>query len=70
MKEALAIIKKLRGEDHPNVAILSHNIARLLQAQVPTGVLASQNCCRCLWKITYLYIGKIRRSRTVVPSST
>lgn len=34
MREALAIFKKVLGEEHPNVATLLNNIAGLLSDQV------------------------------------
>lgn len=34
MREALAIFKKVLGEEHPNVATLLNNLAQLLSAQV------------------------------------
>ena len=41
MREALAIFKKVLGEEHPNVAVLLNNIAEVLRAQVrPAG-----SCC-------------------------
>ena len=33
MKQALAIFKKVYGDDHPNVATLLNNLAGLLRAQ-------------------------------------
>ena len=41
MREALAIFKKVLGEEHPNVAVLLNNIAELLRAQVRLAGL----CC-------------------------
>ena len=34
MREALAIFKKVLGENHPNVATLLNNVAELLRDQV------------------------------------
>ena len=34
MMEALAIFKKVLGDEHPNVATLLNNLAQLLQDQV------------------------------------